>query len=63
MYTKKQQYAGEETNILYPEEGKLLKHKKTELIYGSVSLQEGRKKTDYVEIDKPADPEPNPNKE
>ena len=53
MFVKKEQYRGKETDILYPNEGKLLQHKETKLIYGSVSLEEGRKKTDYTEIEAP----------
>lgn len=51
MYIKKQIYNGKMTEILYPDEGKLLEHKETHLIYGSVSLEEGRKQKDYIEID------------
>lgn len=36
--------------ILYPEDGYLLQHKETHLIYGSVSLEDGRKRGDYNEI-------------
>lgn len=50
MYVKKETYKGKLTKILYPEEGYLLQHKETKLIYGSVSLEEGRKESDYIEI-------------
>ena len=51
MYIKEEIYRGKLTQILYPEEGYLLQHKITHLIYGSVSLEEGRKQEDYVEIE------------
>lgn len=51
MYIKQQIYAGELTNILYSNDGKLLQHKETKLTYGSVSLKDGRKQEDYVEIE------------
>ena len=44
-------YRGKLTDILYPENGYLLQHKTTYLIYGSVSLEDGRKQEDYVEIE------------
>lgn len=50
MYIKEQIYEGKLTQILYPEEGYLLQHKQTKLVYGSVSLEEGRKQEDFVEI-------------
>ena len=50
MYIKEEIYRGKLTQILYPEEGYLLQHKETKLIYGSVSLEDGRKKEDYKEI-------------
>ena len=50
-------YKGKLTDILYPDEGYLLQNKKTKLIYGSVSLEDGRKQEDYIEIE---DVEPNP---
>lgn len=50
MYIKEQIYKGKLTQILYPEEGFLLQHKITHLIYGSVSLEDGRKQEDYIEI-------------
>lgn len=50
MYIKEETYKGKLTQILYPEEGYLLQHKETKLVYGSVSLEEGRKESDYVEI-------------
>ena len=57
MYIKQETYRGKLTDILYPEEGYLLQHKETKLVYGSVSLEEGRKQEDYVEI-KDIEPEP-----
>ena len=50
MYIKEQIYKGKLTQILYPDEGYLLQNKETKLIYGSVSLEEGRKQEDYIEI-------------
>ncbi len=50
MYVKKEIYCGKLIDILYPEEGYLLQHKETKLIYGSVSLEDGRKQEDYIEI-------------
>lgn len=50
MYIKEQMYNGKMTQILYPDEGYLLEHKETHLVYGSVSLDEGRKQEDYKEI-------------
>ena len=50
MYIKQEMYCGKLTQILYPEEGYLLQHKETKLVYGSVSLEDGRKQEDYVEI-------------
>lgn len=50
MYIKQEMYHGKLTPILYPDEGYLLQHKETKLIYGSVSLEEGRKESDYIEI-------------
>ena len=57
MYIQREIYDGREVDILYPEEGYLLQHKITHLIYGSVSLEDGRKQEDYVEIEEPT-PEP-----
>lgn len=57
MYIKEETYRGKLTQILYPDEGYFLKHKETKLIYGSVSLEEGRKQEDYIEI-KEENPEP-----
>ena len=59
MYIKQETYRGKLTDILYPEEGYLLQHKETKLVYGSVSLEEGRKQEDYTEIE---DVEPEPEK-
>lgn len=53
MYIKEQIYKGKLTQILYPEEGFFLQHKITHLIYGSVSLEDGRKQEDYIEIKAP----------
>ena len=50
MNTKEEIYRGKQTQILYPEEGYLLQHKETKLIYGSVSLEDSRKREDYDEI-------------
>ena len=50
MYIKQETYRGKLTDILYPDEGYLLQHKITKLVYGSVSLEEGRKQNDYNEI-------------
>lgn len=50
MYIKEEMYTGKLTPILYPEEGYLLEHKETHLLYGSVSLEDGRKQEDYDEI-------------
>ena len=50
MYIKEKMYHSKLTQILYPEEGYLLQHKETKLIYGSVSLEDGRKEEDYEEI-------------
>lgn len=57
MYIKEEMYKGKLTQILYPEDGYLLQHKETKLIYGSVSLEDGRKQEDYDEIPE-ATPEP-----
>lgn len=53
MYIKQQMYKGKMTNILYSEEGYLLQQIETHLIYGSVSLEDGRKQEDYNEIEAP----------
>ena len=50
MYIKQQMYRGKMTDILHAEEGYLLEHKETHLLYGSVSLEDGRKQEDYNEI-------------
>ena len=57
MYVKEEMYRGKLTDILYPEDGYLLQHKETKLVYGSVSLEDGRKQDDYVEIEEPAEVE------
>lgn len=57
MYIKQEMYKGKLTDILYPDDGYLLQHKETHLIYGSVSLEDGRKQEDYVEIECPEEPE------
>lgn len=51
MYIEQQMYRGKLTPILYPEEGYYLQHKETKLIYGSVSLEDGRKQDNYIEIE------------
>lgn len=55
MYIKEEIYRGKLTKILYPDEGYLLQHKETKLIYGSVSLEEGRKQENYIEIEEQKD--------
>ena len=50
MYIKEETYRGKQTQILYPKKGYLLQHKETKLIYGAVSLEDGRKEDDYEEI-------------
>lgn len=55
MYIKQETYRGKLTDILYPDEGYLLQHKVTKLVYGSVSLEDGRKQEDYIEIEEPVD--------
>ena len=57
MYIKEEMYRGKLTPILYPDEGYLLQHNETHLLYGSVSLEDGRKQEDYIEI-KEESPEP-----
>lgn len=57
MYIKQETYRGKLTDILYPEKGYLLQHKVTKLVYGSVSLEDGRKQDDYVEVEEPAEVE------
>ena len=57
MYIKEETYKGKLTQILYPDDGYLLEHKETKLIYGSVSLEDGRQMSDYNEIPEPQ-PEP-----
>lgn len=57
MYIEKQNYRGKPTDILYANEGYLLQHKKTKLCYGSVSLEDGRKQSDYIEIKAPKEAE------
>ena len=57
MYIKNQTYRDKPTDILYAEEGFQLQHKQTKLCYGSVSLEEGRKQEDYIEIEAPKDDE------
>lgn len=51
MYIKEEMYRGKLTQILYPDEGYLLQHKETKLCYGSVSLEDGRKQEDYIEVE------------
>lgn len=57
MYIKNETYRGKLTDILYAEEGYLLQQKETKLCYGSVSLEEGRKQSDYNEIEAPKEKE------
>lgn len=57
MYIKEEMYKGKLTQILYPDDGYLLQHKETKLIFGSVSLEDGRKQEDYIEVE---DVEPTP---
>lgn len=57
MYIKEEIYRGKLTDILYADEGYLLQHKETKLCYGSVSLEDGRKQEDYIEIEAPKDDE------
>ena len=51
MYIKQEMYDGKMTDILYADDGYNLEHKQTHLIYGSVSLEDGRKQEDYIEIE------------
>lgn len=51
MFIKQETYKGKLADILYPDEGYLLQHKVTKLVYGSVSLEDGRKQDDYIEIE------------
>lgn len=51
MYVKQEMYKGKLTDILYPEDGYLLQHKIAKLVYGLVSLEDGRKQDDYIEIE------------
>lgn len=53
MYIKEEMYRGKLTPILYPDEGYLLQHKETKLVYGAVSLEDCRKQEDYIEIEEP----------
>ena len=53
MYIREEMYRGKLTQILYSDDGYLLQHKETKLIYGSVSLEDGRKQEDYTEIKEP----------
>jgi len=57
MYIEQKMYHGKLTPILHPEEGYYLQHKETKLIYGSVSLEDGRKQEDYIEIEQPEEEE------
>ena len=57
MHIENQNYRGKPTDILYADEGYLLQHKETKLCYGSVSLEEGRKQSDYDEIEAPKEEE------
>ena len=58
MFIKQEMYNGKITDILYPDEGYLLEHKETKLVYGSVSLEDGRKQEDYIEIKEDVEPTP-----
>lgn len=53
MHVKEEMYKGKLIQILYPEECCLLQHNKTKLVYGSVSLKDGRQQEDYIEIEEP----------
>jgi hypothetical protein len=57
MHIEKQNYRGKPTDILYADDGFQLQHKQTKLCYGSVSLEDGRKQEDYIEIPEPEDDE------
>lgn len=57
MYIKEEMYRGKPTDVLYADDGYLLQHKETKLCYGSVSLEEGRKQSDYDEIEAPKEKE------
>ena len=57
MYIENKEYRGKPTDILYADEGYLLQHKETHLCYGSVSLEDGRKQENYIEIEAPKDDE------
>ena len=59
MYIQREIYDGREVDILYPEDGYLLQHKETKLVYGAVSLENGRKQEEYDEIkdESPQEPE------
>lgn len=62
MYIKEEMYRGKLTQILYPEEEYVLQHKITHLVYGAVSLEDGRKESDYEEIkEESPEPEQQPN--
>lgn len=50
MQIIKQTYESKETDILYPQDGYVLQHKKTGITFGAVSLKDGRKQGDYQEI-------------
>ena len=51
MCIKEEMYKDKLTQILYPDENYLLQHKETKLVYGSVSLEDGRQQEDYIEIE------------
>lgn len=55
MYIKEEMYRGKLTQILYAEKGYVLQYKQTKLCYGSVSLEDGRKQEDYIEIEEQKD--------
>ena len=58
MYIKTEFYNGKDTEILYPDDGFVLEHKTTHLQYGAVSLEDGRKQSDYIEVQEPEESEP-----
>ena len=56
MQIKHQMYENELTDILYPADGFVLKHKQTGLTYGTISLKDGRTQDDYEEIKQDDEP-------
>ena len=53
MRIENKMYKGKKTDILYPDKDHFLKNKETGLVYGAVTLTDGRKKEDFIEIAKP----------